>query len=65
MDTRISTLLYKQDTSPTPRRVSLLRIGVQVVDFVVSVVLSVFAVTFFTWLNGKQHEFDQLQDKRK
>ena len=65
MNTRISTLLFKQDASSTPKRVSLLRIGVQIVDTIVSLVLSVFAAIFFMWINGSQREFDQLQDKPK
>jgi hypothetical protein len=31
----------------------------------VSIVLAVLAAIFFMWVNGKQHEFDQLQDKPK
>jgi hypothetical protein len=65
MNTRISTILFKQSTSSSPQRVSLLRIGVQVVDTIVSMVLAVFAAIFFMWINGSQHEFDQLQDKPK
>lgn len=65
MNTRISTILFKRDASSGPKRVSLLRIGVQIVDTIVSLVLSVFAAIFFMWLNGRQHEFDQLQDKPK
>ena len=63
MNTRISTILFKQSTSSSSKPVSLFRIGVQIVDTIVSMVLSVFAAIFFMWLNGKQHEFDQLQDK--
>jgi hypothetical protein len=32
-------------------------------DTIVSMILAVFAAIFFMWVNGKQHEFDQLQDK--
>jgi hypothetical protein len=66
MDTRISPFLLKQSTpSSDSKRVSLLRIGAQAVDTIVSLVLSVFAAIFFMWINGSQHEFDQLQDKPK
>ena len=65
MNTRISTLLFKQNTSSDSKRVSLLRIGAQVMDTIVSMVLSVFAAIFFMWINGSQHEFEQLQDKRQ
>jgi hypothetical protein len=65
MNTRISPILLKQSISSNSKRVSLLRIGAQVVDTIVSMVLSVFAAIFFAWLNGRQHEFDQLQDSPK
>ncbi len=28
-----------------------------------SVIIAVFAAIFLMWLNGRQHEFDELQDK--
>ena len=28
-------------------------------DTMVSLVLAIFAVIFFLWINGRQHEFDQ------
>jgi len=66
MDTRISPLLLKQSTSASDsKKVSLLRIGAQVVDTIVSLVLSVFAAVFFMLINGSQREFDHLQDKPK
>ena len=34
-------------------------------DTVVSLVLAIFGAIFFLWINGRQHEFDQLQDKRR
>lgn len=30
---------------------------------IVSIIIAVFAAIFFMWLNGRQHEFDELQDK--
>jgi len=67
MNTRISSLPLKQSASSDSKskRVSLLRIGAQIVDTIVSIVLAVFAAIFFLWINGSQHEFDQLQDKPK
>ena len=32
-------------------------------DIIVSMILASFSAIFFMWVNGKQHEFDQLQDK--
>jgi hypothetical protein len=63
MNTRITSLLLKQRASSTPKKVSLLRIGARVMDTIISMVLAMFAAIFFMWINGKQHEFDQLQDK--
>ncbi len=63
MNTRISTLLLKQNASSDSKRVSLLRIGAQVLDTIVSLVLALFSAIFFMWINGSQHEFEQLQDK--
>ena len=34
-------------------------------DTLLSMILSVFAALFFMWINSRQHEFDQLQDKRQ
>ena len=65
MNTRISPILLKQHAASDSKRVSLVRIGAQVVDTLVSMVLAVFAAIFFMWVNGRQHEFDQLQDQPK
>jgi hypothetical protein len=65
MNTRISTLLLKRNASSDSKRASLLRIGAQAVDTIVSLVLAIFGAIFFMWINGRQHEFDQLQDKRR
>ncbi len=32
-------------------------------DTVLSMVLAGFAAIFFMWVNGKQHEFEELEDK--
>ena len=34
-------------------------------DTILSLVLAIFGAIFFMWINGRQHEFDQLQDKAK
>ena len=63
MNTRTSPLLLKQNVSSDSKRVSLLRIGAQAVDTLLSLVLAVFGAIFFMWINGRKHEFDQLQDQ--
>ncbi len=32
---------------------------------IISTLLALVAAVFFIWVNGKQHEFDQLEDKVK
>jgi len=32
-------------------------------DTIVSLILAMLAAIFFMWINGRQQEFDQLQDK--
>jgi hypothetical protein len=63
MNTRISPILLKQTASSNSKQVSLLRIGAQVMDTIVSMVLALLAAIFFMWINGSQHEFNELEDK--
>jgi hypothetical protein len=30
---------------------------------IISMVLALFAAVFFMWINGRQYEYDQLEDK--
>jgi len=32
---------------------------------ILSLVITAFAAIFVMWINGRQHEFDQLEDKSK
>jgi hypothetical protein len=34
-------------------------------DTILSMFMAIIAAIFFMWLNGRQHEFDELQDKSK
>jgi hypothetical protein len=66
MNTRISSLLKKQNASAeNSKKLSLFQSGVKIMDIVVSLVLAGFVAIFFMWVNGRQHEFDELEDKRK
>jgi hypothetical protein len=65
MNTRISSLPLKQNASEAPKGSSLFRSGVKLMDTMVSMVLAGFVAIFFMWVNGKQHEFDELEDKSK
>jgi hypothetical protein len=63
MNTRITSLPLQQNASAESHKVSLFRSGVKLMDTVLSMVLAGFAAIFFMWVNGKQHEFDELEDK--
>jgi len=65
MNTRISSLPLKQNASEVSKKVSLFRSGVKLMDTMLSMVLAGFVAIFFMWVNGKQHEFDELEDKSK
>ena len=65
MNTRISSLPLKQNASSESKKVSLFQSGVKLMDTMVSMVLAGFVAIFFMWVNGKQHEFDELEDRAK
>jgi hypothetical protein len=65
MNTRISSLPLKQNASEVSKNVSIFRSGVKLMDTVLSMVLAGFVAIFFMWVNGKQHEFDELEDRSK
>jgi hypothetical protein len=65
MNTRISSLPLKQNASEVSKNVSIFQSGVKLMDTVLSMVLAGFVAIFFMWVNGRQHEFDELEDKRK
>ncbi len=67
MSTRTSPVtLEKTSTkniSSIPKKKSLLQVGVNIVDMILSLVLSIIAAIGLMWLNGKQREFDKLKNK--
>jgi hypothetical protein len=65
MNTRISSLPLKQHASDVSKKVSLFQSGVNLMDTMVSMVLAGFVAIFFMWINGMQHEFEELEDKSK
>jgi uncharacterized membrane protein YcaP (DUF421 family) len=65
MNTRISSLPLKQNASDVSKKVSLFQSGVKLMDTMVSMVLAGFVAIFFMWINGKQHEFEELEDKSR
>ena len=65
MNTRITSLPLQQNASAESQNVSLFRSGVNLMHTVLSMVLAGFAAIFFMWVNGKQHEFDELEDRAR
>ena len=65
MNTIISSLPLKQHASDVSKKVSLFQSGVNLMDTMVSMVLAGFVAIFFMWINGKQHEFEELEDKSR
>jgi hypothetical protein len=65
MNTRITSIPLKQNASSESQKVSLFQSGVKLMDTIASMVLAGFVAIFFMWVNGKQQEFDELEDKRK
>jgi len=63
MNTRISPILLKHNESSTSKKTSLFQSGANLMSELISVIVAVFAAIFVMWINGRQHEFDQLQDK--
>jgi len=64
MNTRISSFPL-QNASENSKKISLFQSGVKLMDTLVSMVLAGFVAIFFMWVNGKQHEFDELEDKSR
>jgi hypothetical protein len=65
MNTRITSFPLQQNASAESQKVSLFRSGVNLMHTVLSMVLAGFAAIFFMWVNGKQHEFDELEDRAR
>jgi hypothetical protein len=65
MNTRISSLPLKQNASDVSKKVSIFQSGVKLMDTMVSMVLAGFVALFFMWINGKQQEFEELEDKSR
>jgi hypothetical protein len=66
MGTRTLDESWKREvTSGSSKRPFLLRIGAWIMETIISVLLALLAAVVFMWVNGKQHEYDQLEDKRK
>ena len=64
MSTRaVSATMEKEKEASVPKRPLLIRIGAWIMENIVSTLLALLAAVFFIWVNGKQHEFDQLEDK--
>lgn len=65
MNTRISHLQFQQDELSTSKKTSLFQTGVNIVNTILSLIVTAFAAIVSIWINDKQHEFDGLQDRSK
>jgi hypothetical protein len=61
----VSTPMTEEKVASGSKRLLLLRIGAWIMENIISTLLALLAAVFFIWVNGKQHEFDQLEDKIK
>jgi hypothetical protein len=59
----VSTPMNKEKVASGSRRPLLLRIGAWIMENIISTLLALVAAVFFIWVNGKQQEFDQLEDR--
>ncbi len=60
-----SAPMNKEKIASASKRPLLLRMGAWIMENIISTLLALVAAVFFIWVNGKQHEFDQLEDKVK
>ena len=60
-----SASMKKEKIASASKRPLLLRMGAWIMENIISTLLALVAAVFFIWVNGKQHEFDQLEDKVK
>jgi len=64
MSTRaVSATIEKEKEASGSKRPLLIRIGAWIMENIISTPFALLAAVFFIWVNGKQHEFDQLEDK--
>jgi SNF family Na+-dependent transporter len=55
------------DKGPTvfSRSRSVIHSGVKAMQLIISVILALLATIFFWWINGKQHEYEELNKSSK
>ncbi len=63
--TKIVPLAEKEDILPPTKRKSIFHSGVDFMQSIISASLALLVALFFIWLNGKQHEYDQLNNDTK
>jgi hypothetical protein len=61
----ISASVEQAKEASGPKRPLLIRIGAWIMENIISTLFALLAAVFFIWVNGKQHEFDKLEDKPK
>jgi hypothetical protein len=64
MNTKTLPLSLNQTTQSDSKSTNVSLSGVlAVLDTIVSATLALFGTIFFAWMNGKQQEFDELENK--
>ena len=65
MNSRIANASLTEEVEAKPKSFFLLRIISRILQSIFSILLALITAIFFIWVNNKQKEFDQLQDKSK
>jgi hypothetical protein len=64
MNTKTLPLSLNRNTQPHAQRTSISLSGVlTIMETIISTALTLFVGVFFVWLNGRQQEFNELEDR--
>ncbi len=64
MNTKTLPLSLNRNTQPRTQRTVISLSGVlTIMETIISTVLTLFVGVFFVWLNGRQQEFNELEDR--
>ena len=64
MNTKTLPLSLNLNTQPRTQKAPISLSGVlTIMETIISTVLTLFVGVFFVWLNGRQHEFNELEDR--
>jgi len=64
MNTKTLPLSLNRNTKPNTQRTAFSLSGVlTIMETIISTILTLFVGVFFIWLNGRQQEFNELEDR--